>query len=307
MGLENEDNVTGFLIQGFSEFAEIQFPIFTLFLIMYLIILLGNVTVFAVISSSSHLHTPMYIFLMNLSCLDISFTTNILPNLLHVLLTQHKDISFVGCMTQMYFFGSFTCSEFLLLTAMAYDRYVAICHPLHYVLRMSLRNCAVFVAATWTIGFLEFTGHTVLISNLSFCASNLIEHFFCDVYPLLKLSCTDTFNVELLNYIEGTLMTFNSFLLTLISYIFIVSTIVNIQSSGGRSKAFSTCTSHLTCVIMFYGTLFSLYMRPSSHYSPSRDKFFALVYVVMNPLLNPFVYTLKNKEFQDGLKKLSPI
>ncbi|KAM4637014.1 olfactory receptor 8D4-like [Discoglossus pictus] len=300
MGLEKA-NVTEFLMKGFTDIIELQFPLFILFLIIYLMILLGNLTVFYVISLNPKLHTPMYIFLMNLSFIDIWFTSTILPAVLHRLFTQLKTISFSGCMTQLYFYGSLVGTEILLLAAMAYDRYVAICHPLHYVIRMSLRHCARCLIPVWSVGFLVSTGHVVLISKLSFCTSHLIDHFFCDVSPLLKLSCSDTFNVDLLNYIEGSLMNFNSFFLTVISYIFIISAILNIKSSHGRHKAFSTCASHLTCVIMYYGTLLSLYMRPSSSYSPIRDKYFALVYIVLNPLLNPVIYTLKNKEFQDAI------
>ncbi|KAM4637006.1 olfactory receptor 8D4-like [Discoglossus pictus] len=301
MGLEHQDNGTEFLMKGFTDIIELQVPLFILFLIIYLMILLGNLTVFYVISLNPKLHTPMYIFLMNLSFIDIWFTSTILPAVLHMLFTQCKTISFSGCMTQLYFYVSLACSEVLLLAAMAYDRYVAICHPLHYVIRMGLRHCVRCLIAVWSVGFLEFTGNAVLISKLSFCASHLIDHFFCDVIPLLKLSCNDTFYVELLNYIEGSLMTFNSFLLIVISYIFIISAILNIKSSRGRHKAFSTCASHLTCVIMYYGTIICLYMKPTSSYSPSRDKFFSLLYTVLNPLLNPVIYTLKNKEFQDAM------
>ncbi|KAM4637017.1 olfactory receptor 1C1-like [Discoglossus pictus] len=300
-----EENVTYFLIQGFSEFPGLQGPLFMLFLIIFFMILLGNVTVCTVIALNSHLHTPMYIFLMNLSFIDISYTSTILPNLLNVLFTQEKKITFAGCMTQMYFFAALACTEFLLLTAMGYDRYAAICHPLHYDLLMNLRRCIWLQSALWSIGFFSPTGHSVLISKLSFCASHLIDHFFCDVTPLLKLSCSDTFYVELLTYIEGTLLTANSFFFTLTSYIFIISSILNIQSSEGRHKAFSTCSSHLTCVVLLYGTLICLYMRPTSNYSPSRDKFFALVYIVLIPLLNPFIYTLKNNDFQTSLRKMN--
>ncbi|KAM4637003.1 olfactory receptor 8D4-like [Discoglossus pictus] len=301
MRLKNPDNGTEFLMKGFTDIIELQVPLFILFLIIYLMILLGNLTVFAVISLNPKLHTPMYIFLMNLSFIDILFTTTILPAVLHRLYTQRKTISFTGCITQLYFYGSLVGSEILLLAAMAYDRYIAICHPLHYVIRMSLRHCAQCLIDVWSISFLAFTGHPVLISKLSFCASHLIDHFFCDIAPLLKLSCNDTFYVDLLNYIEGSLITFNSFLLIVISYIFIISAILNIQSSHGRHKAFSTCASHLTCVIMYYGTLLCLYMRPTSSYSPSRDKYFALLYIVLNPLLNPVIYTLKNREFLDAI------
>ncbi|KAM4636986.1 olfactory receptor 5AR1-like [Discoglossus pictus] len=261
-------------------------------------------TIFAAISQDSHLHTPMYIFLMNLSALDISLSSTVLPNVLRALFTQQKHISFPSCIAQMYIFISFLCTEVLLLSAMAYDRYVAICHPLHYVFLMSIRHCAAFIATAWTTSFLALIGHPVLISRLTFCASHLIEHFYCDITPLLILSCSDKFAVELLSYTEGTLLGFMSFLLTLISYIFIICTIFNIQSVEGRHKAFSTCTSHLTCVIIFYTTTICLHMRPTSNYSPTLDKYFSLINVILIPMLNPVIYSLKNKEVKHALNKL---
>ncbi|XP_031761641.1 olfactory receptor 8H3-like, partial [Xenopus tropicalis] len=291
-------------IQGFSDTPELHISLFVLFLGIYLIILLGNLIIFLVISCNPHLHTPMYIFLLNLSLIDISFSSNILPNLLHILLTQQNNISFLGCMTQMYVFVALAGSEYLLLTAMAYDRYVAICDPLHYIARMSRKHCAGLITAAFTVGFGESVGLIVLISKLSYCASRLINHFFCDVTPLLKLSCSSTFSVELLIYIEGTLLGFSSFLLTLASYIFIISAILKIQSSEGRQKAFSTCASHLTSVITFYGTLMGMYMRPTTSYSVKRDKYFSLLYIALGPVLNPFIYTLKNREFLSSINKV---
>ncbi|KAE8589859.1 hypothetical protein XENTR_v10017782 [Xenopus tropicalis] len=246
----------------------------------------------------------MYIFLLNLSLIDISFTTNVLPNLLHILLTQQNNISFLGCMTQMYVFVSMASSEYFLLTAMAYDRYVAICDPLHYIARMSRKHCAGLITAAFTGGFGETAGFIVLIPKLSYCASHLINHFFCDITPLLKLSCSSTSNAELFIYIEGALLTCNSFLPTLTSYIFIISAILKIQSSEGRQKAFSTCASHLACVITLYGTVICLYMRPTTSYSLERDKYFSLLYIVLGPVLNPLIYTLKNKEFQSSFNKV---
>ncbi|XP_018420540.1 PREDICTED: olfactory receptor 1C1-like [Nanorana parkeri] len=246
----------------------------------------------------------MYIFLMNLSVIDIAYTSNILPNLLKILLTQHKAILFVGCMFQLYFFISLASTEVILLAAMAYDRYVAICRPLHYVSLMSLKLCKGLATSAWVIGLLDPTGHIALLSKLSFCASHDINHFFCDLSPLLKISCSNTDDVEMMNYIVGTLLTLVTFILTLISYVLIISTILKIQSSHGRHKAFSTCTSHLTCISIFYGTIICLYMRPASSYYPEQDKFFALLYIVLVPLLNPIIYTLKNHEFKDGIKKM---
>uniref|UniRef100_A0A803JJH5 Olfactory receptor n=1 Tax=Xenopus tropicalis TaxID=8364 RepID=A0A803JJH5_XENTR len=299
-----QENVSGFLIEGFSDTPELQSSLFVLILGIYLIILLGNLIIFLVISCNPHLHTPMYIFLQNLSLIDISFSSNVLPNLLHILLTQQNNISFLGCMTQVYVFGSLACSEYLLLTAMAYDRYVAICDPLHYIARMSRKHCAGLITASYTGGFGATADFFVLISKLSYCASHIINHFFCDIPPLLKLSCSSTFSVELVIYIEGILLLFNGFLLTLASYIFIISAILKIQSSEGRQKAFSTCASHLACVITLYGTGICLYVRPTTSYSLERDKYFSLLYIVLGPVLNPLIYTLKNREFQSSLNKM---
>ncbi|CAH2322340.1 olfactory receptor 1019-like, partial [Pelobates cultripes] len=192
----------------------------------------------------------------------------------------------------------------LLLAAMAYDRYVAICHPLHYSILMSPKHCARLVLAVWVMGLLDPVAHTVLIAHFSYCRSHQIDHFFCDLTPLLKLTCSDTFIIEICTYIDGTLFTASAFILTLISYVFIISTILNIQSASGRHKAFSTCSSHITCVIIFYGTIISMYMRPTSMYSPRQDKFFALIYSILIPMLNPLLYTLKNKDFNNILKRL---
>eukprot|EP00079_Xenopus_tropicalis_P019126 XP_012808511.2 PREDICTED: olfactory receptor 1019-like [Xenopus tropicalis] len=204
----------------------------------------------------------------------------------------------------MYVFVSFADSEFFLLTAMAYDRYVAICDPLHYIARMSRKHCAGLIIAAFTVGFVDPVGIVVLISKLSYCASHLINHFFCDMAPLLQLSCSSTFSVELFLYIEGTLLSFGSFLLTLTSYIFIISAILKIQSSEGRQKAFSTCASHLACVITLYGTIICLYIRPTTSYSLKRDKYFSLLYIALGPVLNPLIYTLKNREIQSSLIKM---
>ncbi|XP_077310013.1 olfactory receptor 1C1-like [Lithobates pipiens] len=277
---------------------------FIIIFLLYIFIIFGNMTIFIVILGNSHLHSPMYLLLINLSVIDIAYTSTILPNVLKILLTQHKAISYVGCMTQLYFFICLASTEVVILAAMAYDRYVAICHPLHYVSLMSLKHCKGLAASAWVIGLLDPAGHIALLSKLSFCASHCINHFFCDLSPLLKISCSNTDNVEMMNYIVGTLLTLVTFLLTLISYILIISTILKIKSSHGRHKAFSTCSSHLTCISIFYGTIICLYMRPASSYYPEQDKFFAFLYVVLVPLLNPIIYTLKNHEFKDGVKKL---
>ncbi|XP_053307137.1 olfactory receptor 1019-like [Spea bombifrons] len=190
------------------------------------------------------------------------------------------------------------------MEAMAYDRYVAICHPLHYFIFMSLRHTVILAAASWIIGFMDTTGHAVLISKMSFCKSYLIDHFFCDLPPLLKISCSDKFTVEMLTIGEGAIFAVLAFLLTLLSYMFIVASVLKIKSAEGRKKTFSTCISHLTCVSVFYVTITSLYMKPTSSYSLKQHKYFALLFIVLIPILNPVIYTLKNQEVKDTLKKL---
>ncbi|KAE8589934.1 hypothetical protein XENTR_v10017857 [Xenopus tropicalis] len=301
---------TGFIIQGISDTPELHNFLFVLILGIYLIILLGNLIIFLVISCNPHLHTPMYIFLLNLSLIDISLTSNILPNLLHILLTQQNNISFLGCMTQLFVFVALADSEYFLLTAMAYDRYVAICDPLHYIARMSRKHCAGLITAAFTGGIGGAVSFIVLISKLSYCASHLINHFFCDVTALLKLSCSSTFSMELvmintfINENLGTIV-IGSYLLTPILYIMTwMNENLHRQSSEGRQKAFSTCASHLTCVITLYVTALSLYVRPTTSYSLKRDKYFSLLYIALGPVLNPLIYTLKNREFQSSLNKV---
>ncbi|XP_069835132.1 olfactory receptor 5AR1-like isoform X2 [Dendropsophus ebraccatus] len=304
MNPEATDNMTEFSIHGLSEIPELQLPIFITILLLYVLIIFGNVTVIAVIGGNTHLHSPMYNLLLNLSLIDVAYTSNILPKLLTILLAKQKVISFVACMVQLYFFIALASIEVIILAAMGYDRYVAICRPLHYSSLMSQKHCSMFATSAWVIGFLDPTGHICLVSKLSFCASHHINHFFCDLAPLLKISCSDTYKVEMFNYIVGSLLTLSTFLLTLISYVFIILTILNIKSAKGRYKAFSTCSSHLTCISIFYGTIICLYMRPASSYYPQQDKFFGLLYIVLVPLLNPIIYSLKNKDFNAGIKKI---
>ncbi|XP_063289854.1 olfactory receptor 5AR1-like [Pelobates fuscus] len=291
-------------MQGFSDSPEFQFPLFIIFLFVYLAIVISNLTIVASIVLYSHLHTPMYIFLCTLSAIDIAYTSTILLKLLAMLFTQRKTISFVGCIMQMYFFMVFVCSEFLLLSIMAYDRYVAICLPLRYSLLMSTKMCAYLILGDVIGSLSDPILHTVLISKLSFCSSHHIDHFFCDISPLLKLSCNDTSYIEMWTYIIAVVIGLSSLTLTIASYVFIISSILNIKSKTGRHKAFSTCASHMTCIFIFYGTIICLHMRPISMYYPGQDKFFALLYVILIPLLNPLIYTLKNKDFNKVFKQI---
>ncbi|XP_075114181.1 olfactory receptor 6B9-like [Leptodactylus fuscus] len=304
MKSDGEFNISEFIIQGFSDIPKLQLPMFGIFLFIYFLIICWNLIIIVIIWRTPLLHTPMYFFLVHLSFIDIASASNILPKLLLILYAKQKTISFVGCITQLYIFMSLSCTEIILLAAMAYDRYVAICHPLHYFTLMPSKQCARLSFMSWFIGFLDPTGHAVLISKLSFCSNKFVKHFFCDTISILNLACIDTYMVALLNYVEGTLLGITAFSLTLISYVFIISNILKIKSTEGQRKAFSTCTAHLTCVCIFYGTLICLYMRPSSSFSPKQDKYFSLLNIVLVPMFNPIIYSLKNEEVKKALVSL---
>ncbi|XP_029435856.1 olfactory receptor 1009-like [Rhinatrema bivittatum] len=300
---ENLTTVTEFIILGFPEFPDLQIPLFLLFLLIYLIILMGNLTIIALTCLDPRLHTPMYFFLCNLSFLDISSTSVTLPKLLDILLRKGQSISVIGCFTQTYFFMFLACAELVIISVMAYDRYVAVCHPLHYTLIMNQRCCLLLITGTWVVGFLDPVAHTLFISHFSYCGSNEINHFFCDLSALLKLSCSSTSAIESVTYILGVIIVLPCFTLTLTSYIYIISTILRIHSKEGKRKAFSTCSSHLTVVILFYGTVFSLYMRPASMQSLDLNKILALLYNVLIPMFNPMIYSLKNREVKAAVRK----
>ncbi|XP_030042695.1 olfactory receptor 226-like [Microcaecilia unicolor] len=304
MAIGNITTVTEFIILGFSEHQDLQIPLSFLFLLIYLIILMGNLTIIAVTCLDPHLHNPMYFFLCNLSMLDISYTSITLPKLLDILLRKKRAIPKNGCFAQVYFLMVSMCEELLLLTAMAYDRYVAICHPLRYSVVMNLRLCVLMATGTWILGFLDPVGLIYHFSHFSYCESNEINHFFCDPSALLKLSCTNTSTFNYVTYILAVFVALPCFILTLASYVYIISAILRIRSTEGRCKAFSTCSSHLTVVILFYGTTASLYVRPTSMQSVDQNKFFALLYNVLIPLFNPIIYSLKNKQVKEAIRKV---
>nr|XP_033780489.1 olfactory receptor 1044-like [Geotrypetes seraphini] len=246
----------------------------------------------------------MYFFLSNLSILDICSTSIILLKMLDSYFTQNKSISFHACMTQLYFFMYFTGIEYLLLTDMAYDRYVAICNPLRYSLIMKKNICVLLAASSWITSFLVVFPVANMVSQLSYCRSNEINHFFCDPSALLKLSCSDIHRLEIWIFVDGFFAGFIPFLLILTSYIFIISSILRIQGTEGRHKAFSTCASHLTSVLLFCGTVMCMYMKPTSMYSPAQDKIFSLLYTAIIPTLNPIIYSLRNREIKNSLRKI---
>ncbi|XP_029435703.1 olfactory receptor 1019-like [Rhinatrema bivittatum] len=300
----NQTTVSEFIIQGISEYPELQNFLFIVLLLIYLVTLMANLAIITVACVDSLLHTPMYFFLCNLSLLDMCYTTVTLHKVLLSFSTGNNTISFISCMVQLYFFTAFACTEFFLLTVMAYDRYVAICRPLHYMVVMNKKVCCLLSVVSWTIGFLDTMTYPILTSQLSFCGSNEIKHFFCDLTALLKLSCSDTSIIEVLLLIEGVLFGACPFLLTLMSYVFIISTIMKIHSVEGRRKAFSTCSSHLTVVVLFYGTIMFTYMTPTSMLSLNQNKLFAMLYTTVIPMLNPIIYSLKNKQVKNAFMKV---
>ncbi|XP_029435791.1 olfactory receptor 5V1-like [Rhinatrema bivittatum] len=304
MAMENKTGTTGFIILGFNKYSHEETLIYIIVLPAFFISILGNLGFLILMWSDHHLHKPMYFFLSNLSFIDICNTTVTLSTMLQNLMNGKTFISYSLCMTQLYFFISLTGTEFLLLTAMAYDRYVAICNPLRYPHMMSKRICIILVAASWLGGSLDGVPIEIFISQFSYCGSNEINHFFCDINALLKLSCSDTHNFEIVVLSEGAFLSLIPFLLTLSSYIFIIVAILKIHHSEGRRKAFSTCSSHLTVVFLFYGTILFVYLRPSSMQSPEQDKMFALLYTVLTPMLNPIIYSLRNQEVKNALRKI---
>ncbi|XP_030042391.1 olfactory receptor 145-like [Microcaecilia unicolor] len=299
----NFTTATEFIILGFPEFPELQIPLFFLCLLIYLIILVGNFTIITVVCLDSRLHTPMYFFLSNLSFLDISYTSVTLPKLLEILVRKSNRVSASECFTQMYFFLSLAAVEMFILSSMAYDRYVAVCQPLSYHLIMNHKVCILLSTVTWILGFLIPASYLIFITQFSFCVSNEINHFFCDFSALLKLSCSSTSTIQYVVYMLGVLIGIPCISLIITSYIYIISNILRIRSTEERRKAFSTCSSHLTVVCLFYLTLFCMYMRPSSVQSMDQNKVISLLNNTLIPVFNPIIYSLKNKEVKNSLRK----
>ncbi|XP_040853527.1 olfactory receptor 1F1-like [Ochotona curzoniae] len=304
MSWANQSSVSQFLLLGLSRHPQQQQLLFVLFLSMYLATVLGNLLILLAISTDTRLHTPMYFFLSNLSFVDVCFSSTTVPKMLanHVLGTQ--AISFSGCLTQMYFLFDLTDMDNFLLAVMAYDRFVAVCHPLHYTTKMTHQLCVLMVAGSWFVANLNSLLHTLLMARLSFCGDNAIPHFFCDVTPLLKLSCSDTHLNEVMILTEGALVMIAPFVCILVSYVFIAGAVLRVPSVGGRWKAFSTCSSHLAVVSLFYGTIIAVYFNPSSSHSAERDTAATVLYTVVTPLLNPFIYSLRNRDLKGALRRV---
>ncbi|KAG9462689.1 hypothetical protein GDO78_023309, partial [Eleutherodactylus coqui] len=277
--------------------------LFVIFSAIYALTITGNFMIITIIKQESHLHKPMYFFLANLSFLEICYTSTITPNSLINLLKESKTISFVGCFTQMFFFVALGSSECVLLTVMAYDRYIAICQPLFYSTRMNPSLCVQLLCISWVVGLLNSLVHTVYTAMLPFCKDHLIRHFFCDIPPLLKLSCRDTYSNELVSTFVGGSVVITGLMLTFVSYINILRVVLRIRSEKGRQKAFSTCGSHLIVVTIFFGTIIVTYMLPGSDSYNEQKKMLSVMYGVMTPLINPVIYSFRNSDFQKAINK----
>uniref|UniRef100_G3U8C1 Olfactory receptor n=1 Tax=Loxodonta africana TaxID=9785 RepID=G3U8C1_LOXAF len=301
---ENLTEMMEFALLGFADMPHLQWFLFGLFLVIYIIILMSNGTIFLITKMDPALQTPMYFFLANFSFLEICYVSATLPRMLMNLGTQRRRISMAACATQMCFVLLFGGTESLLLAVMAYDRYVAICNPLHYPLVMNHRVCIQLVTGSWITGIPVMIGHTYQIFSLPFCRSKQINHFFCDIPPILKLACGDTFVNEMLVYIVTVLFVMFPFLLILGSYSKIISIILKLPSATSQAKAFSTCSSHLMVVVLFFGSAIITYLRPNTRHSEGTDKVLSLFYTILTPMFNPMIYSLRNKDVIMALKKL---
>ncbi|XFG05421.1 PREDICTED: olfactory receptor 1L1 [Capra hircus] len=303
MGRTNITWPTEFILLGLSSRPEDQKPLFVMFLLIYLITVIGNLLVILTIHSDTRLQTPMYFFLSVLSFVDICSVTVIIPKVLANFLAKTKTISYGECLTQMYFFIAFGNTDSYLLAAMAIDRYVAICNPLHYITIMNQRRCVLLLVLSFCIPQLHSLLHILLTNQLIFCASNVIHHFFCDDQPVLKLSCSSHFVKEITVMTEGLAIIMTPFSCIIMSYLRIFITVLKIPSAAGKCKALSTCGSHLTVVTLFYGSISYVYFKPLSNYTV-KDRIATIVYTILTPMLNPFIYSLRNKDMKQGLMKL---
>ncbi|XP_067399120.1 olfactory receptor 6N1-like [Emydura macquarii macquarii] len=300
---KNQTSVTEFILLGFGNLPGLQILLFSLFLVIYIVTMAANMLIVTLVVADQHLHTPMYFFLGNLSCLEICYSSTILPRMLASFLTGDRSISVSQCIIQFYCFAVLLTTECYLLALMSYDRYLAICKPLHYVTHMKHTFCVQLAAGSWISSFILITILISLVSQLAFCGPDEIDHFFCDLTPVIKLSCSDTSLVSLVTLIFSCIDTVPPFLLTLTSYVYIISTILRIPSTTGRQKAFSTCSSHLIVVTIFYGTLMTVYILPNTGALRAPNKVFSVFYTVFTPLINPLIYSLRNKEVKDALRR----
>ena len=301
MDVQNQTTVTEFILTAFPALQKLQIFLFVALLFTYLLTLTGNGVIISLIWADSRLQTPMYFFLSNLSLLDISYTSSVTPKLLSFLLKDRKTISLAGCISQTYFFFILGTVEFILLVVMSFDRHVAICNPLRYTIVMNSRLCLLLVLGCWVGAFLSVLCPTIVVSRLPFCHKE-IHHFFCDIAPLLQVACIDTHFIEMINFLLSSLILLTSLVITTVSYTYIISTILRIPSAQGRQTAFSTCASHITVVSIAYGSNIFMYVRPSQSHSLEFDKVTAVLTIMGTPLLNPFIYSLRNEKVKEVLR-----
>ncbi|XP_062992598.1 olfactory receptor 5B21-like [Elgaria multicarinata webbii] len=299
----NKTEITEFILLGFGDLHHLQIFLFLLFLVIYILTMATNFLTILLILSDEHLHTPMYFFLGNLSCLEMMYSSTILPRMLAALMTGDKSISVKGCITQFYFGSFLVCTECYLLSVMSYDRFLAICKPLHYATLMNAKVCMQLAGGSWINSIAVISVYLALMLQLRYCGHNEIDHFFCEALPLVKLSCSDTFLVKLVTFAVAFVITFPPFISTLVSYIYIIAAILRIPSTTGRQKAFSTCSSHLIVVSVFYGAIIIVYLIPKTESVRDFNKIFSLLYTVLPPLLNPLIYSLRNKDVKDAMRK----
>ncbi|XP_077112904.1 olfactory receptor 11A1-like [Ranitomeya variabilis] len=300
----NQSSILYFQLLGFQNPNGLKIPFFCLFLAIYIFIMLGNILIMILVISNPKLRSPMYFFLSHLSLCDVFSTSNIVPNMLHIVMLEMISMSVLKCFLQFYLFGSSTSTESFLLTVMAYDRYLAICYPLHYFSIMDFRLRLLLTIGSWVLGFAVTLIPGILVTTLRYCGPNVIDHFFCDLAPFLKLSCSDVYVVQTEIIVFSVPIILLPFLFIIASYINIFFSIMKISSLSGREKAFSTCSSHLTIVSTYYGTLIIVYMVPASGHLSNINKSLSLLYIVITPLFNPLIYSLRNKELQVAIQKI---
>ncbi|KAM4691789.1 olfactory receptor 11L1-like [Rhinophrynus dorsalis] len=306
MSVRNQTKVIEFLLLGFGNLHHLNYLFFIIFLVIFLFTVTGNLLIIILVSTSPHLHSPMYFFLCHLSVSDIFITTSTVPTLLLSILLHGEILSLLSCITQLYFFSAATVTECLLLSAMSYDRYLAICYPLHYTSIMDFQICILLTVWPWILGFTLSVITIVTMSELNFCNDNIVDHFYCDLSPIQKLSCSDTSFIEIISYVFSVPIFILPFCVIIGTYIYIFHAIIRIPSTTGKQKAFSTCSSHLIVVGAFYGTLITKYMTLSAGYSLLLTKIISLLHTVITPLFNPIIYSLRNEDIRTALRKVYP-
>ncbi|KAM5152830.1 olfactory receptor 8G17-like [Mantella aurantiaca] len=300
----NQTILKEFFLSGLTDLPALQLPLFIFFLLIYLLTLIWNLLIISLIITDSHLHTPMYFFLGNLASLDLCCSSVTSPRMLFDLYTKTRKIAIISCITQVFCFIFFAASEIFLLAVMSYDRYTAICQPLHYIQIMHWKLCVQLASVVWCLGFSYSLVHTLCALKLSFCGSDIIESFFCDLPQLFQISCSDIFINILLIFLLGGLLAACALILTILPYVYIFRTVLNMKVKGKRSKVFSTCTSHLTVVFIFYFSVFFNYLRPSTNNHFAADKAVSVFYTIIIPLLNPLIYSLRNQDFRAAFQNV---